>query len=212
MSIKVTLFYLANCLGTLAKQPHGPWQPRMLFSWFNRISGCDVHIDSLIHPTVCQSCDRTQLKVMSTSSYNPVRSAIILTIAFLLPLLLSVYSDRLTNVYSSFWSPGVNSAGVKRYNDNTTIQSDSSLARQQTVRSHSSTSTSLLDVLKLLQEHASQLLQDIRRDTGEWNSNHPRWRLMNSMRAYLRYGEERTSELDIWRKRYKKLPRSQRSV
>jgi SAM-dependent methyltransferase len=35
---------------------------------------------------------------------------------------------------------------------------------------------------------------------------------MNSMKAYLQYGEERTSELDIWRKRYKKLPRSQRSV
>jgi len=35
---------------------------------------------------------------------------------------------------------------------------------------------------------------------------------MNSMKAYLRYGEERTSELDIWRKRYKKLSRGQRSV
>jgi len=35
---------------------------------------------------------------------------------------------------------------------------------------------------------------------------------MNSMRAYLQYGEERTSELDIWRKRYKKLSRNQRSV
>jgi hypothetical protein len=35
---------------------------------------------------------------------------------------------------------------------------------------------------------------------------------MNSMKAYLRYGEERTAELDVWRKRYEKLPRSQRSV
>jgi hypothetical protein len=62
------------------------------------------------------------------------------------------------------------------------------------------------------QEDAAHLLHSLQRDSGKWNSNHPRWRLMNSMKAYLRYGEERTAELDIWRKRYKKLPRSQRLV
>lgn len=35
---------------------------------------------------------------------------------------------------------------------------------------------------------------------------------MNSMKAYLRYGEDRTADLDTWRKRYKKLSSSQRSV
>jgi hypothetical protein len=97
--------------------------------------GCDVHVDPLLKPADCQSLDRTQLEVMSTSAYNPVRSAIILTIAFLLPLLLSVYSDRLTSVYASLWSPSANSAAAIRYHDNTTIQTESILAQQQTVRS-----------------------------------------------------------------------------
>lgn len=56
------------------------------------------------------------------------------------------------------------------------------------------------------------MLQDLRRDSGKWNSNHPRYRLLNSLKAYLRYVEERTADLDTWRKRYKKLSREQRSV
>jgi hypothetical protein len=108
---------------------------------------CDVYIDPLAHPTDCKSSDCTQLEAMSTSSYNPVRSAIILTIAFLLPLLLSFYSDRLSNVYASLWSPSVNSVAANRYNDNATIQIDSILAQQQTVRSHSPMSISLPEIL-----------------------------------------------------------------
>ena len=77
---------------------------------------------------------------MSARPYNPVRSAVILTIAFLLPLLLTLYSDRLTNVYSSLWSQSANSAAAKSYN-NATIQSDTILAQQQTVGSPSPKST-----------------------------------------------------------------------
>jgi hypothetical protein len=97
-------------------------------------SGCDVYINPLLHSTDCQSAVHTQVEVMSTSSYNPVRSAIILTLAFLLPLLLSFYSDRLTNVYTSLWSPSANSVAANQYN-HTTTQTDSILAQQQTVRS-----------------------------------------------------------------------------
>ena len=106
---------------------------------------CDVYIDSLAHLTDCQSFDRTQLEAMATPSYNPVRSAIILTIAFLLPLLVSFYSDRLSNIYASLWSPNVNSAAANRHNGSTAIQIDSILVQQQTVRSHSPMSINLSD-------------------------------------------------------------------
>lgn len=56
------------------------------------------------------------------------------------------------------------------------------------------------------------MLEELRRDNGKWNSNHPRHRLLSAMKAYLRYGEDRTADLDTWRKRYKKLPRAQRTV
>ena len=105
-------------------------------------SGRDLHISPLLHSTDCQSSDRTQLEAMSARPYNPLRSAIILAIAFLLPLLLSVYSDRLTDFYASLWSPSANSAAAIRYND-TTIQADSILAQQQTVRSPYSMSISV---------------------------------------------------------------------
>jgi hypothetical protein len=209
VSIKVTAFSFANRLGTLAKQSTRSVAAKNAAFMAQPYPGCDGHINTLLHSTTgCQSAIRTHVEVMSTSSYSPVRSAIILTISFLLPLLLSLYSDRLTNVYTSLWSPGANFAATNWYND-TTTQSDSILAQQHTVRSPSYI---LSEILTLLQEEASRLLQNLRRDSGQWNSNHPRWRLMNSMKAYLQYGEEHTSELNIWRKRYKKLPRSQRSV
>lgn len=56
------------------------------------------------------------------------------------------------------------------------------------------------------------MFEELRRDHGKWNSNHPRYRLLNGLKAYLNYGEDRTSDLDTWRKRYKKLPSAQRTV
>lgn len=134
MSIKVTLCFLANGLGNLAKQSTRSVAAKKVVFMAQQDSGCDVYINPLLHSTDCQSAVHTQVEVMSTSSYNPVRSAIILTLAFLLPLLLSFYSDRLTNVYTSLWSPSANSVTANQYN-HTTTQTDSILAQRQTVRS-----------------------------------------------------------------------------
>jgi hypothetical protein len=136
------LFSLATGLGTLAKQLTRSLVAKNAVSMAQPEYDCDVYVNPLPHPTDCQSAVHTQLQVMSNRPYNPVRSAIILTISFLLPLILSFYSDRLTSVYASLWSPSANSAAANRFN-NTTIQSDSALAQQQSVRSPSRTSISL---------------------------------------------------------------------
>ena len=123
-----------NGLGNLAKQSTRFVAAKKVVFMAQQDSGCDVYINPLLHSTHCQSAVHTQVEVMSTSSYNSVRSAIILTLAFLLPLLLSFYSDWLTNVYTSLWSPSANSVAANQYN-HTTTQTDSILAQQQTVRS-----------------------------------------------------------------------------
>jgi len=108
-----------------------------------------VYMNTVLDPADCQSAVPTQLEVMSTRPYNPVRSVVILITAFLLPLLLTLYSDRLNNVYASFWSPSVNSAAAKSYS-NATIQSDSILAQQQNVCPTSPKTDGLTPMLMLL--------------------------------------------------------------
>lgn len=148
--------------------------------------------------------------VMATAAtYNPVRSAIILTLGFLLPLLASLYYDRLSAAFATSPFFSTSSATPRVYNTET--QNASILSQQQSVGSLCF-EKAIYIVLILIQEDASRMFHELQRTSGKWNSNHPRWRLMNSMKAYLRYGEDRTADLDTWRKRYKKLSRSQRSV
>ncbi|KAL1588292.1 hypothetical protein WHR41_02862 [Cladosporium halotolerans] len=123
-------------------------------------------------------------------NYSPLRSAVILTLSFLLPLLWHAYSDRLSEInVPALWRRSEGVVGESSLNATSPAPV---FANQQT-------------------EDAARMLQDLRRDSGKWNSNHPRYRLLNSLKAYLRYGEERTADLDTWRKRYKKLSREQRS-
>ncbi|KAM0721748.1 hypothetical protein Q7P37_002673 [Cladosporium fusiforme] len=120
--------------------------------------------------------------------YSPLRSAVILTLSFLLPLLLSMYSDRLSEITAVFWP------------------------RKENVAESNFNGTSVTPIFAQKDnEDASRMLEELRRDNGKWNSNHPRYRLLNALKSYLRYGEEKASDLDTWRKRYKKLPRTQRA-
>ena len=146
----------------------------------------------------------------TTAAYSPARSAIILTLSFILPLLASLNSDRM---YAFLAASRFSSASYTPLSNayNHTVEQSSILARQQSVGTVLAREF-MSPVLRSFQADASRMLHDLQRGSGKWNSNHPRWRLMNSMKAYSRYGEERTAELDVWRKRYKKLPRSQRSV
>jgi len=150
------------------------------------------------------------ISAMATAAtYSPVRSAFILTLGFLLPLLASLYYDRLSAVFATSRFSGTSFSTPRIYNTET--QNSSILAQQQSVGLVLLKQT-IVSVLIRFQEDASRMFHDLQRTSGKWNSNHPRWRLMNSMKAYLRYGEDRTADLDTWRKRYKKLSRSQRSV
>lgn len=145
---------------------------------------------------------------MSTQRYSPVRSAIILTLSFLLPLLLSFYSNQLSEFHTSLWHPKQHLPWTS--SRNATGQISPLFAQQMTVcgLTHHNHSIDTYNI----QEDASRMLTELRRDTGKWNANHPRYRLLSSMMAFMRYGEDRTTELDTWRKRYKILPRSQRTV
>lgn len=151
---------------------------------------------------------RKRLAAMSTQSYSPVRSAIILTLSFLLPLLLSFYSTQLSELYTSLWHQKQRMPWTSPRN--ATEQISPLFAQQMTV--WPLTHHLCFNNAHNIQEDASRMLTELQRDTGKWNSNHPRYRLLSSMMAFMRYGEDRTTELDTWRKRYKKLPRSQRTV
>jgi hypothetical protein len=146
----------------------------------------------------------------TTTNSSTVRSAIILTLSFILPLLASLYSDR---IYAIVRASRLSSTSYAPLSGayNATSHETPILAQQQNVSSIL-VQRVILPILRSFQLDASRMLHELQRGSGKWNSNHPRWRLMTSMKAYLHYGEDRTAELDVWRKRYKKLPRSQRSV
>lgn len=69
----------------------------------------------------------------TAATYSPVRSAIILTLSFLLSLLASFYYDRLSTVLATSRFSGTSSAAPRVYN--TQNQSSPILAQQQSVGS-----------------------------------------------------------------------------
>ena len=72
------------------------------------------------------------ISAMTTpATYSPVRSAVILTLSFLLPLLASLYYDRLSGALATARFPGTSSATPHVYNAVT--QNTSILAQQQSV-------------------------------------------------------------------------------
>lgn len=72
------------------------------------------------------------ISAMATAAtYSPVRSAIILILSFLLPLLASFYYDRVSAVFATSRISGTSSAVPRVYN--TENQSSPILAQQQSV-------------------------------------------------------------------------------
>jgi hypothetical protein len=72
------------------------------------------------------------ISAMATAAtYSPVRSAIILTLSFLLPLLASLYYDRVSAVFATSRFSGTSSSTPRVYNAEN--QNSPILAQQQSV-------------------------------------------------------------------------------
>ena len=56
------------------------------------------------------------------------------------------------------------------------------------------------------------LMKKLERKAAKWNSNHPRYRLLEALYGYARYRERSMAELNRWRNKYSKLPKRQRKV
>lgn len=56
------------------------------------------------------------------------------------------------------------------------------------------------------------LMKRMDRKSGKWTTNHPRYRLLEALWAYTRYGECQMAELDRWRSLYKNTSKTQRKV
>ncbi|GAB7366036.1 hypothetical protein MBLNU230_g7605t1 [Neophaeotheca triangularis] len=56
------------------------------------------------------------------------------------------------------------------------------------------------------------LLKDLRKIDGSWNTNHPRYRLLDALRAFDKYEDDRLAELAKWRTRYRRLPDEQKKT
>ena len=69
----------------------------------------------------------------STATYSPVRSAIILTLGFLLPLLVTFYYDRLSAAFTTSRFSGISSFTPRVYDPES--QNTSILAQQHSVGS-----------------------------------------------------------------------------
>jgi hypothetical protein len=67
----------------------------------------------------------------TAATYSPVRSAIILTLGFLLPLLASLYYDRLSAAFATSPLSGTSSSAPRVYNTDT--QNASILAQHKSV-------------------------------------------------------------------------------
>jgi len=67
----------------------------------------------------------------TAATYSPVRSAIILTLGFLLPLLVTFYYDRVSAVFATSRFSGTSSYTPRAFN--TESQNSSILAQQQSV-------------------------------------------------------------------------------
>jgi hypothetical protein len=67
----------------------------------------------------------------TAATYSPVRSAIVLTLGFLLPLLVTFYYDRVSAVFATSRFSGTSSYTPRAFN--TESQNSSILAQQQSV-------------------------------------------------------------------------------
>ncbi|KFH46067.1 hypothetical protein ACRE_030450 [Hapsidospora chrysogenum ATCC 11550] len=61
-------------------------------------------------------------------------------------------------------------------------------------------------------EEKKRLLDRLRRDKGNWNTNHPRHRLLDALHGYSRYHQRQTEELQRLRDLYTKAKKSQRKL
>ena len=131
-------------------------------------------------------------------------------LGLLVPFLLSLYSHGGLEVPSPLFEV------VKRFTsrDSAAIVTEASaslVGQSKTVRMPKHQHIQFLG-LNVVQEEAALLLETLRRDTGKWDANHPRRRLLEGLRGYQIYGDGRKTELGAWRTKYKKLPRSQQAV
>jgi hypothetical protein len=58
----------------------------------------------------------------------------------------------------------------------------------------------------------TELLKRLSRKHGTWNSNHPRWRLLDALHGYVAYYSRQAEELDRLKGLYKKVSKSQKAV
>lgn len=61
-------------------------------------------------------------------------------------------------------------------------------------------------------DEKADLLKRLSRRHGTWNSNHPRWRLLDALHGYVAYYTRQTEELDRLKGLYKKVSKSQKAV
>jgi carnosine N-methyltransferase len=58
----------------------------------------------------------------------------------------------------------------------------------------------------------AHLNRRMHRDHGVWGASHPRYRLLEALFAFSRYGERNMAELERWRGLYKNVPQKQKQV
>ena len=61
-------------------------------------------------------------------------------------------------------------------------------------------------------EAKSKLLDNLRKDQGTWNTNHPRHRVLDALHGFSRYHERQKVELDRIKGLYKQVSKPQRLV
>jgi hypothetical protein len=61
-------------------------------------------------------------------------------------------------------------------------------------------------------EEKTRLLDILKRETGEWDINHPRYQLLQALRDVSRYKESHFTELEQWQDAYKGIPDEQKQV
>lgn len=62
------------------------------------------------------------------------------------------------------------------------------------------------------QTKATFSFEHLRKKDGSWDTVHPHYRLLDALRAYARFEDERVAEVATWRTRYRRLPDNQKPV
>lgn len=61
-------------------------------------------------------------------------------------------------------------------------------------------------------EEKQRLLARLSRSKGTWEARHPRYRLLEALRGFLKHHELVSKDVDRWRNLYRNVPKQQRKV